>query len=75
MAYRANIGGKEDITGLGWLTRLTGGKWFIVIGDKKGEEFDGVGDPVFSPDDKDVACGAQKGRKLWWKVMKIAEER
>mgnify|MGYP001609907779 FL=1 len=49
-----------------------GGKMFVVVGDKKGEEFDLILSPVFSADGKKVAYGARKGRELWWKVLDVA---
>lgn len=56
-----------------------GDKRWIVVGEKpfdpaqgrKGEEFDEVGPPVFSPGGTKVAFGARKGRELWWKVMAV----
>lgn len=43
------------------------GKWFIVVGDNKGEAFDAVGTPVFSPDGKQIAYAANKEQK--WFVL------
>ena len=40
---------------------MTGGRWFVVLGKQKGEEFDAVDDIVFSPDGKVLAYAAQKG--------------
>lgn len=46
-------------------------KWFVVVGEKKGEDFDGVRAPTFSPDGRKVAFGARKGREFWWKVVEV----
>ena len=47
------------------------GKWFVVAGDAKSDEFDFAWDPSFSPDGKKVAFGARKGAELWWKVLDV----
>lgn len=71
VGYAANLGGTRK-TG-----RVEGGKWFIVVGDRKGPEFDAVPllsdmiatqSPVFSPDGSRVAYAAKKGR-LWHPVV------
>jgi len=36
---------------------------FVVVGDKKGEEFAGVSNPTFSPDGKTVAYAAWEDRR------------
>lgn len=46
-------------------------KWFVVVGEKKGQEFDFVWPPTFSLDGTRVAYGARKGRELWWKVLSL----
>ena len=48
-----------------------GGKMFIVIGDKRSEEFDRVDNPVFSSDGKSIGFGAKEGNKLLWNVMHL----
>lgn len=47
------------------------GKCFLVVGDKKGEEFEYVGSPSFSSDGKKVVFGAEKGDEFWWKVRNL----
>jgi hypothetical protein len=44
-------------------------KQFVVVNDEEGPKFDSVDEPVFSPDSKRLAYGAQEGRRFWWKVM------
>ncbi|HKS17426.1 MAG TPA: hypothetical protein VJU16_08950 [Planctomycetota bacterium] len=44
---------------------------FVVIGTRKFETPDRVGDPVFSPDGRKVGYGARIGRELWWKVIDV----
>ncbi len=45
-----------------------GKKWFVVVGDTKGEEFDDVKDLVVSPDCKTVGYAAKAGKK-WLMVI------
>jgi Tol biopolymer transport system component len=61
IAYAANIGAKLDPAAAA--TAVTevgdpgaqGGEWFVMTGAMKGEVFERVGQPVFSPDGKRVA--------------------
>lgn len=48
-----------------------GGRWFVVAGAARSEEFDFVWDPVFSADGTKIAFGARKGAELWWKVLEV----
>ena len=41
----------------------------VVVGDQKGQDFDEVGLPVFSPDGNKVAYWARNKREIWWKVL------
>ena len=45
-----------------------GNKWFVVVDDKPGPEYDRIGAPVFSPDGEHAAYAAQKGDK-WFVVI------
>jgi hypothetical protein len=44
-------------------------KRYVIIGAKKIETPDRIGDPVFSSDGRKVGYGARIGRELWWKVL------
>ncbi len=48
-----------------------GGKEFVVVGDKKGPEFDQAFMPVFSANGAQVGYGARLGSDLWWKVISL----
>lgn len=44
-------------------------KYFMVINNnKKGQEYDEIFDPAFSPDSKKIMYGARLGNELWWVV-------
>jgi hypothetical protein len=44
-------------------------KYFVVINDKKGNQYDAIlTDLKFSPDGKKVMYGARLGHELWWVV-------
>jgi len=44
-------------------------KFAVVVGDQKGQDFDEVGLPVFSPDGNKVGYWARNKREIWWKVV------
>jgi hypothetical protein len=46
-------------------------KMFIVIGEKRGPEFDAIFHPYFSSDGTRIAYGAKQGREYWWRVMEV----
>jgi hypothetical protein len=44
-----------------------GGEWFVMTGAKKGDVFERVGEPVYSPDGKRLAYPARAGGK--WHIV------
>src|SRR5205814_4684022 len=58
-AYRAGLGAKK----------------FIVVGDRKGEDFSYVGSPKFSPDGKLVAYEAAVGEKQDRKFIVVGDKK
>lgn len=52
-----------------------GGRRFVVIGTRKIETPDRIGDPAFSPDGRRVGYGARIGREIWWKVLEVPSNR
>jgi hypothetical protein len=70
VAYAASLGAKcdpfEAVTEAGE-TGAEGGEWFVMTGSKKGDVFQKVGQPVFSPDGKRVAYSARTAGK--WHVV------
>jgi hypothetical protein len=69
VAYAANQGGEHRTR----FYTVTGGKWFVVVDGKLGEEFDSVGlttdevfptaSPVFSPDSRRMAYAAKENKR------------
>lgn len=49
----------------------SGSKWRIVCGDRKSDEFDAVGPPLFAPDGSKLAFGARNGRELTWRTVAL----
>jgi WD40-like Beta Propeller Repeat len=70
IAYAASTGAKCDpfaaVTEAGE-PDAEGGEWFVMIGARKGDVFEKVGQPVFSPDGKRVAHPARAAGK--WHVV------
>ncbi len=73
LAYAANTGGTPEGQGpFDPATRageflVKGGTWSMVFGDAKGEAFDSVADPVFSPDASRLAYRARTGAT--WRMV------
>ena len=51
--------------------KKTDGKWRLVVGETRSEEFDEVDRPQFRADGRAVAFGARQRRELWWKVLAL----
>ena len=70
VAYAASTGAKTDpftaVTESGDLG-AEGGEWFVMAGAKKGDVFEKVGDPVYSPDGKRLAYPARAAGK--WHII------
>ena len=76
IAYRANRDGTIPGQGLpgrptlpGTTRQIQGGKWFVVVGTREEEEYDQVGDPVFSPDGRSIAYPARSTEGQWMLVL------
>jgi hypothetical protein len=42
-----------------------GNKFFVIVNEKDGKQYDGIGNLIFSPDSKQVTYAAQVGNKLF----------
>ncbi len=70
VAYRAARGCKPEVEGGEAVLHggtASGGKWLVVHGDERSEEYELVGEPVWSPDG--LLCAYAVNTKKGWRVL------